>query len=80
VLAQDPESAPRRPKRGRRPLCHTSCRRLWEGFRAAVRALGQAYRAASAAFRGGQFLVEFPSYVHRPPGVVVVPVAAAAGC
>jgi REP element-mobilizing transposase RayT len=52
VLAQDPESAPRRPKRGRRPLCHTSCRRLWEAFRTAVRALGQAYRAASAAFRG----------------------------
>jgi hypothetical protein len=49
VLAQDPEGAPAQPKRGWRPLCHTSCRR--EDDRGRSRPLRAGARADRASGR-----------------------------
>lgn len=66
VLAQSVFESPEHPKRGPAPLCLASCRELREVFRAKWRAFVDAYRAASAAFRGGALEVPFPDWSFRP--------------
>ncbi len=75
VLQQDPEARPEEPKRSRRPVCHASLRATRKAFRRVLDGMKRAYMVASAAFRSGQWGVEFPLYVHRPPGVLILSVA-----
>lgn len=73
VLAQHPLAQPGQPKRSPRPLCHTAFRWLYTQYRDLVRWVRRAYAAASAAYRRGQWSVEFPAYTYRPPVPVLEP-------
>src|SRR4029453_10050771 len=60
VLAQEPQHRPDRPKRSRRPWCHTVSARLRSEFRDAYRAFRSAFAAASARWRLGDLSASLP--------------------
>ncbi len=66
VLAQDPQHRPDRPKRSRRPCCHTVSARLRSEFRDAYRAFQSAFAAASARWRLGDLSASFPEHAFKP--------------
>ena len=66
VLAQDPQHRPDRPKRARRPWCHTASARLRSEFREAHRAFRIAFAEASERWRRGDLSVSFPEYAFKP--------------
>ena len=66
VVQEDVFSAPAHPKRSPMPLCHASTGDLWLAFREGWRRFVWAYRAASAAFREGDFGTVFPDFSFRP--------------
>ena len=68
----DPHDRPRNPKRtGRQPLCHAADPTARRAFAREWREFLKAYRAASIAFRSGDFTVEFPDGSFRPPLVTM---------
>jgi len=68
----DPRSRPGDPKEsGRQPLCHASDPVLRRRFELEWREFLRAYRAASIAYRCGDFGVEFPDGSFRPPLVTM---------
>ena len=66
VLAQDPHHRPERPKRTRRPWCHTVSRRIRALFMERYRAFCEAFREASVRWRQGDLTAVFPEYAFRP--------------
>ena len=66
VLAQDPHHRPDRPKRSRRPWCHTVSTPLRREFMEAYRAFRVAFAAASERWRNGDLSVLFPEYAFKP--------------
>ncbi len=71
VLAANPLARPAAPKKSPAPMFHATGetrKRLVAAYRLFV----DAYTAASRAFRGGLFDVEFPDGSFRPPGGFVV--------
>lgn len=66
VLLQDPQHRPERPKRTRRPWCHTVSAKLRADFIDGYRAFRTAFAAASARWRGGDVSARFPEYAFRP--------------
>ena len=71
VMAQNPQSKPRRVNRRRRPLCHASTRAVRNAHRNSYRDFCAAYAVASAEFRRGRLDVEFPLHAFRPPAWLV---------
>jgi hypothetical protein len=73
VLAQSWRSAPKKPKRSRRPLCHAAdpgLRAAWvRGFEAFV----SGFREASALFRDGAREIRFPEWSFPPGGRLIMP-------
>ena len=67
ILAQDPLTVPEHTKKSPRPLCHASTAEVRAAFRKTFRAIVDAYRKASTAFRKGLGVVEFPPHCFRPP-------------
>jgi hypothetical protein len=68
----DPRDRPRNPKKfGPQPLCHTADPALRRAYKRDWRDFLQAYRAASLAYRAGDFEVEFPDGSFRPPLVTM---------
>jgi len=64
----DPRSRPRNPKeRTKMPLCHCSCPVLAARFEAELKEFLAAYWLASAAYRAGNYYVDFPMGSCRPP-------------
>ena len=61
-----PFDHPKRPKRGRLPLCHASTPELWKSFLSGWRSFIRAYRAASQAYRAGDLATWFPDFTFRP--------------
>jgi REP element-mobilizing transposase RayT len=66
VLRQHPHHRPARPSRAPRPLCHTSLRQLLEAFRDRYRSFLAAFHQASARWRAGDLLAQFPEHAIRP--------------
>ncbi len=66
VVSMSPFAAPEQPKRSPAPVCHASCGELRRAFLGSWRAFVDAYRRASAAFRGGALDVQFPDWSFRP--------------
>ena len=66
VLLQDPQHRPERPKRTRRPWCHTASAKLRAEFIEGSRAFRSAFAAASARWRSGDLSARFPEYAFRP--------------
>jgi REP element-mobilizing transposase RayT len=66
VLAQDPFTEPKNPKRSPRPLCHTSFSGLYFQFREMLRSLTRFYAECSSRYRRGEFSIEFPPFTFRP--------------
>ncbi len=71
IMAQNPQSKPRRVNRRRRPLCHASTRAVRSAHRDSYRDFCAAYAVASAEFRRGRLDVEFPLHAFRPPAWLV---------
>ena len=67
VRAQDPHSMPQNVKYSPRPLCHATAEATRKAFKEAYRAVVNAYKGASEAFRAGAVDVVFPPYVFTPP-------------
>lgn len=66
VLAQEPQHRPERPKRSRRPWCHTTSAKLRAEFIEGYRAFRAAFSVASARWRAGDLTARFPSFAFRP--------------
>ncbi len=66
VLTQNPQDRPERPKRSRRPLCHTVSARLRAEFVAGYRAFRAAYAEASIRWRRGDLSAVFPAHAFKP--------------
>jgi REP element-mobilizing transposase RayT len=66
VLIQDPQHRPERPKRTRRPWCHTASAKLRAAFIEGYRAFRGAFAAASVRWRDGDFSAPFPEHAFRP--------------
>lgn len=66
VRAQDPHCRPVRFRKSPRPPCHASTRPTRDEYLASVALWTSAYAVASAAFRGGEWNVEFPPWACRP--------------
>ena len=62
-----PSERPRRPKRGNRPLCHTTVAELLFAYREAWWEFRQDYAEASERYRSGAFATRFPEGSIRPP-------------
>jgi hypothetical protein len=71
VLAQSWRSAPRRPERSPRPLCHAADPGLRRRFREGFREFVSLFREASERLRGGAPKVSFPDWCY-PPGCPLV--------
>jgi len=68
----DPRDRPRNPKRsGLQPLCHASDAATRKAYTRDWREFLKAYRAASIAYRAGNFETEFPDGSFRPPLITV---------
>jgi len=68
----DPRCRPKNPKKsGRQPLCHASDPAARREYRREWREFLKSYRAASIAYRRGDFSVEFPDGSFRPPLVTM---------
>jgi hypothetical protein len=64
----DPRDRPRKPKRsGLQPLCHAADPVLRKAYKRDWREFLKAYRAASIAYRAGDFEIDFPDGSFRPP-------------
>jgi REP element-mobilizing transposase RayT len=66
VLAQNPYHRPTRPKRSPRPYCHGTRPADRAAFLERYRAYVASFRAASARWRQGELLAEFPLGAIRP--------------
>ena len=56
-----------RPKRSRRPLCHTTIPKLFFAFREEWWEFRRDYAAASERYRAGAYYTRFPEGALRPP-------------
>jgi REP element-mobilizing transposase RayT len=73
ILAQSWRSAPRNPKRSRRPLCHAADRGVREAFVRGFRAFVSLFQEASAMLRDGVQGARFPEWSFPPGGPLVLP-------
>jgi REP element-mobilizing transposase RayT len=62
-----PTDRSRNPKRGRRPLCHTTDPQAFFAYREEYYSFVAVYRQASGRYRSGHPLTRFPPYAIRPP-------------
>jgi hypothetical protein len=67
LMRTRPTDRPRRPKRGRRPLCHTTIPELFFAYREDWWLFRQDYAAASEKYRAGAYASRFPAGSIRPP-------------
>jgi REP element-mobilizing transposase RayT len=67
LLGTKPTDRPRRPKRGKRPLCHTTISELFQAYREEWWLFRQDYGAASEKYRAGSYATRFPDSSIRPP-------------
>ena len=67
LLATRPSDRPRRPKRGKRPLCQTTVSDLFFAYREDWWTFRQDYAAASEKYRAGAYAMRFPEGSIRPP-------------
>jgi hypothetical protein len=68
----DARARPVDPKKsGRQPLCHASEPAVRRAYKREWREFLRAYRAASIAYRSGDFEIEFPDGSFRPPLVTM---------
>jgi hypothetical protein len=58
---------PQTVKYSPRPLCHATDEATWLAFQAGYKAVVEAYKSASKAFRAGVVDVVFPPNVFFPP-------------
>ncbi len=66
ILVQDPLRTTPDPRSGPKPRVHAACQAVRKQMLAALRAFLDAYRRASAAWREGDFTVEFPEGAFAP--------------
>lgn len=59
-------SSPKRPKKSKAPICHSSSKKARADYLCFWRSFVQSYRSASEAFRKGEWGVPFPDYCFRP--------------
>ena len=71
VLAMDPTYVPTSVKLSRAPTVHAAEAKDRHKWKARLRALRKAHRAASKAFRAGDWDAEFPAGMFRPHGPFV---------
>jgi hypothetical protein len=76
VLSQSWHSAPRKPKRSPRPLCHAASARVRKEFREGFEQFVSLFREACAQAQRGQYRVTFPDWSFPPGGSLVRPSAA----
>lgn len=67
LRSTNPWDRPSRPKRGRRPLCHTTIPELFFAFREEWWEFRRDYAAASEKYRAGAYATRFPDGSIRPP-------------
>jgi REP element-mobilizing transposase RayT len=67
LMNTSPSDRPKRPKRGRRPLCHTTLPELFAAYREEWWLFRRDYRAASEKYRAGAYATRFPDGSIRPP-------------
>jgi len=72
IHRESPFSKPKRPrKKTPQPLCHADTKADYLKYEEDYKETVKAHREASAAYRSGQFHVEFPKGTFRPPLVTV---------
>ena len=67
VRAQRPGLLPKTVSYSPRPICYTKDPALRRAYKAERREVRRRYSEASAAFRSGQYDVEFPPFCYKPP-------------
>lgn len=78
IEQESPFSKPSSPRqRSPQPLCHAETKEQYEEYRSEYNETVRAHRAASAAYRAGCFLAEFPPGTFRPPLLTVIMARAA---
>jgi hypothetical protein len=67
LMGTRPSERAERPKRGNRPLCHTTIPELFQAYREEWWLIRQDYGAASEKYRAGAYATRFPDGSIRPP-------------
>jgi REP element-mobilizing transposase RayT len=67
LMGTRPSERAERPKRGNRPLCHTTIPELFQAYREEWWLFRQDYGAASEKYRAGAYATRFPDGSIRPP-------------